>query len=166
VIRSIQWKIVLPISFLIFTGMIVLAFVQGGLTPVTIAVIITVVMLSAMMLALLVSEVVTSRMTQITRVARQIAAGKPARAIQVGANDEIGQLVRAFNEMSAELRKLIDIASDEKSTLAAVLNSITDSIIMIDTEGTIVLANPAAERNFNFNLSGAQGKRLIEVIQD
>ena len=164
--RNIHWKVAIPLALLIFIGMAILEFAWGSATFAAILTVTAVSVLSAVLCAVLVARIVTARVKQITEVAQQITAGEPGHAIYAGADDEIGQLARAFNEMSARLREFVDTVSDEKSALAAVLNSITDSIIMTDPEGSIVLANPAAERSFNFTLSKAQGKRLIEVIQD
>jgi two-component system phosphate regulon sensor histidine kinase PhoR len=50
--------------------------------------------------------------------------------------------------------------------MVTVLSSLTDGVIMTDSEENIMLVNPAAERLFNFKEEKVIGRPLIEAIQD
>ncbi|MDO8687923.1 MAG: ATP-binding protein [Dehalococcoidales bacterium] len=125
---------------------------------------------AATLLVILASVVVTRLITrpvrQITGAAEGIAAGKLDQQIPVKTTDEIGRLGRAFNEMSANIKKNIAVISDERSRLAAVMSRLTDGVVVTDAEGKIILANPATERLFNFREKDAITRPLIEAVRD
>ncbi|HEX2965466.1 MAG TPA: PAS domain S-box protein [Syntrophorhabdaceae bacterium] len=65
---------------------------------------------------------------------------------------EIFGAVASFRDVTAQKRAEEDIQR-EKDRLAAVLNGIQDDILFVDTQGKIVLANPAAIRNLDFQIT-------------
>ena len=54
----------------------------------------------------------------------------------------------------------------ERKTLNAVLNQMTDAVLIVDEGGTVQLSNPAAERLFNFKKEDISGKSIIEVLRN
>ena len=122
--------------------------------------------LLAVLAAGLIARTTTRPIRQLTRASRKIAAGQLDQKITVQKKDEIGQLASAFNEMSSNLKNMMEEVSSEKARLATVLTNMTDGVIMTDVEGRIMLANQAAERLFNFREVTAMGKPLIEAVSD
>jgi len=116
--------------------------------------------------AALIARMITRPVRQITKAAEGIAAGKLDQQISIRTKDEIGRLGRAFNEMSTSLKNTMATIVDERSKLATVLSSITDGVVMTDSEGSIVLVNPAAERLFDFEEAKVIGQPLIEAVHD
>jgi two-component system phosphate regulon sensor histidine kinase PhoR len=132
----------------------------------TIAWAIAIATLLVIVAAALVARMITRPVRQITKAAEGIASGKLDQQIQVRANDEIGRLGRAFNEMSLNLKNTMATIVDERSKLVTVLSGITDGVVMTDSEGNIALVNRAAERLFNFEEARAIGRPLIEAVHD
>ena len=122
--------------------------------------------LLVIILSAVIARMITRPVRQITEAAEGIASGKLDQQIKIQTNDEIGRLGHTFNEMSLMLKKMMTTIDDERSKLATVLSSLTDGIVMTDPEGSIVLANPAAERLFTFNEAKAKGQPLIKVVHD
>jgi two-component system phosphate regulon sensor histidine kinase PhoR len=116
--------------------------------------------------AALIARMITRPVRQITRAAEGIAAGNLDQQIQIKTNDEIGRLGHAFNEMSQNLKTTITTIIDERSNLATVLTNLTDGVVMTDSEERILLANPAAERLFDFTEANVTGLPLIEAVHD
>jgi two-component system phosphate regulon sensor histidine kinase PhoR len=116
--------------------------------------------------AALIARMITRPVRQITKAAEGIAAGKLDQQIPIRTKDEIGRLGRTFNEMSMSLKNTMATIVDERSKLATVLSSITDGVVMTDSEGSIALVNPAAERLFNFKEAKVIGQPLIEAVHD
>lgn len=116
--------------------------------------------------AALIGRMITRPLRQMAGAARGIASGQLDQQIHGQTADELGQLARAFNEMSASLKKMMAAVSAEKTKLATVLSSMTDGVVITDSEGQVVLANSAAERYFDFKEASAIGKPLIEVVRD
>jgi two-component system phosphate regulon sensor histidine kinase PhoR len=122
--------------------------------------------LLVIILTAVIARMITRPVRQITKAAEGIASGKLDQQIKIQTHDEIGRLGHTFNEMSLRLKKMMTTIDDERSKLATVLSSLTDGIVMTDPEGSIVLANPAAEHLFNFNEAKAKGQPLIKVVHD
>ncbi len=114
----------------------------------------------------LIARKTTQPIRETTKAARKIASGELEQKIPVRTDDESGQLAQAFNEMSLSLQEKITTISEERGKLETILSSMVDGVIMTDSEGTVMLTNPAAERFFNFRKDEAVGRHLIEVIND
>lgn len=132
----------------------------------TIITAIVIVALLLIMAAALIAILITRPVRQITEAAGGIASGKLDQQIPVRSKDEIGRLGRAFNEMSSSLKTTVELIENERSKLATILSSLTDGVIMTDSEGRILLANPAAERLFNFRMATVSNCPLIEAAHD
>ncbi len=100
----------------------------------------------AALLAWLLSRYIIRPIDALTGVAGAMAAGDLDRRSDPRGTDEIGRLGLAFNRMADELRETIEIISDERAKLAAILETMGDGLLVIDHEGMILLANSAAER--------------------
>jgi two-component system phosphate regulon sensor histidine kinase PhoR len=120
----------------------------------------------AVVAAWLIARTVTRPVRELTKAAQKVAAGGLGHKVTVAAKDEIGQLARAFNEMSSALKATMDNVSAEKNKLANVLASMSDGVIMTDGEGNMVLANTAAGKLFGFKEADCLNKHLIEVVHD
>lgn len=113
-----------------------------------------------------ITRMITRPVRRLKLAAERITSGEFDQQVQVHPNDEIGQLGSAFNKMSSSLKQTLETISAEKSKLAIVLSGITDGVVMTDPRGYIILANPAAEKLFNFKQATSEGKPLIEAISD
>ena len=100
----------------------------------------------AALLAWLLSRYIIRPIDALTGVAGAMAAGDLDRRSDPRGTDEIGRLGLAFNRMADELSETIEIISDERAKLAAILETMGDGLLVIDHDGLILLANSAAER--------------------
>ncbi|MBN1863043.1 MAG: HAMP domain-containing protein [Dehalococcoidales bacterium] len=120
----------------------------------------------AVLAAALISRSISQPLKQVTGAARKIAEGELNHKIPVRSGDEVGQMARAFNEMSLSLKNLVAGISGERSKLAIILSSMADGVVMTDSEGNTTFANHAAERLFGFRADKARGRNFIEVVPD
>jgi two-component system, OmpR family, phosphate regulon sensor histidine kinase PhoR len=120
----------------------------------------------AVVAAWLIARTVTRHIRRITRASKDIAAGNLGQKITISTKDEIGQLAQAFNEMSANLKTMVDTISIEKSKLAGILGNMADGVIMTDNDRDIILVNRAAGRLFGFKEESAVNRPLIEIVHD
>lgn len=162
--RSIYWKITIPILVLVLLAIGLLRSVKGGLMTIIFAAAIVVVLL--VLTAILIARMITHPVRQITKAAEGIVAGNLDQQIPIRSSDEIGQLSHAFNDMGLNLKVTIATMVDERSNLAAVLANLTDGVVMTDGDKRIILANPSAERLFNFRETNVIGHPLIEAVHD
>ena len=94
------------------------------------------------------------------------ASGELGQRLPVSANDDRGQIAQAFNEMSVNLNWMVARLLEDRSRLRTILSSMTDGVIMTDRNGNVVMANPAAERFFNFHLENCPGCSVIQLVQE
>ena len=162
--NSIYWKIILPVMALLLFAIGILVSVKSEITDIFAAVIVAAIFF--LLVAFLVTRMITGPIKRITKAADGIAAGNLDQQIPIMTNDEIGRLARAFNEMSQNLQTTMATIVDERSNLATVLANLTDGVVMTDSEESILLVNSAAEHLFNFQETNVIGHTLIEVLHD
>lgn len=86
----------------------------------------------------------------VTQSALAIGAGNLDQVVPVPSNDELGQLAEAFNTMTRQLREYRQAGTAQLLRLQqarqATINSFPDAVLILDTEGCVEMANPAAQR--------------------
>jgi PAS domain S-box-containing protein len=84
----------------------------------------------------------------VTAAAQEIGAGHLEQEVPVITHDELGQLAQAFNAMARQLRgfRQTNLARllRAQRTAQATTDSFPDPILVVDPEGRLELANPAA----------------------
>jgi len=94
----------------------------------------------------------------VTEAAVGISAGNLHQVVPYLSRDELGELSQAFNSMARGLREFRESQSARllriQQTTQATVDSFPDPVIVIDTEGRVEIANPAAGR-----LLGVQTRR-------
>jgi two-component system phosphate regulon sensor histidine kinase PhoR len=143
-----------------------LTAVEKAVRQVTVSVTIATAVATALVIlaAWIIARITTRPIRKLTTASRRITSGELGQKITIEAKDEVGELVHAFNEMSAKLKELVETISEDRTKLATILDSMADGVIMTDAEGNISLANRATEKLFN--IKEAKNKPLIEAVRD
>lgn len=93
----------------------------------------------ALILALLLGLIFASRLVRPIRAladgARRVGGGNFAHSIRVGANDELGELAAAFNEMTRDLRRAMDRLDARNRDMRLVLDNVREGLLTIDRNG-------------------------------
>ena len=92
----------------------------------------------------LVSFLIARRLKRIERSAEAIAGGDLDASVKVRTHDEIGQLADSFNAMGAKLRTAFSSIQQEKKSAETILNSLSEGVIGMAADGTVLSANPMA----------------------
>jgi signal transduction histidine kinase/HAMP domain-containing protein len=86
----------------------------------------------------------------VTESALAISAGNLDQVVPVASNDELGRVAEAFNVMARHLRDFRQSQSAQllraQQTSQATIDSFPDAVLVIDPEGQVEMANPAARR--------------------
>jgi two-component system, NtrC family, sensor histidine kinase KinB len=86
----------------------------------------------------------------LTDAATAIGAGQLHRSVPQMGRDELGRLAAAFNTMTEHLRHYRQSSADRllraQRTGQATIDSFPDPIVVVDPEGRVELANPAARQ--------------------
>jgi nitrogen fixation/metabolism regulation signal transduction histidine kinase len=101
---------------------------------------------------------------------RAVAAGDYSKRLPVTSEDELGFLVRSFNDMTRRLSKARDQARSsqqevegQRAYLETVLGSLSSGVLSISSEGELRTVNEAACQILGIDLSGQLGANLGEI---
>ncbi len=78
---------------------------------------------------------------------------------------EFSDLSRSLRAMAQQLGEQIGALTGEREKLSAVLNQMTDGVLIADPEGRVQLLNPAAERLFQLEGRKGLGRSVVEVLR-
>ena len=107
----------------------------------------------------------------LTHSVNEIQHGNLDLVVNIHSQDEVGQLARAFNDMTVSLRRLrrsdqARLLRTRHSTQLA-LDSLSDGVAICNPDGNIEIANDIAQRLFNLNPESsvnASGNDKIEEV--
>ncbi len=116
------------------------------------------------------TRVVIKPAEDLTDTVRRIGAGKLDLKIDVLSNDEIGQLSREFNKMTERLRNFeqlnIEKIIAEKHKSEAIVDSISDGLIVTDTQMRILHFNKVVAELFGVSDAAVIGMPVGDVVRD
>lgn len=124
---------------------------------------ILVLMLLIIVLGIFIARQITRPLEELVATARAVTAGDLARRSQVRGNDEIGLLSKSFNTMTEYLLQLYGQVHAEASQRAAIVESITDGIIVCDEDGQIQLVNRATRTLLELSDAQPHPRRLSDI---
>ena len=130
-------------------------------------------LVTAVLLALLVAavvsysaaELISRRLRDLTAAARRMAAGDLAARTRVTGQDEIGALGNALDQLAASLTRSLDELRGERDLLTGILSSMNEGVLVVGSDGGIVLSNPAL-REMLFVGPEAVGRSVLQVIRN
>lgn len=100
---------------------------------------------------------------------KKISEGDYSQQLDIANDNEIGELAREFNIMSEKLKtyELLNIKKlmKEKQKAEAIVESISDGIIVTDENNRLLLVNRAAEKSLCIREKDVLGKHFLEVIK-
>lgn len=111
------------------------------------------------------SRGLTRRIRRITFGAERYAREDWSEKILIDGRDELKLLANTMNQMAAALRSRIQDLESEKGKVSVILSHMNEGVIAIDRRRHCVMANPAAEKIFDFSAMNALGKSLIEITR-
>ncbi|MBN2134883.1 MAG: HAMP domain-containing protein, partial [Acidobacteria bacterium] len=106
----------------------------------------------------------TRPIQKLTLNAEQIARGNYDVSIDINRNDEIGSLVKSFNNMSLSLERQRGEIFRKNKNLESILKNASSNIITFTPKGKILTINPAAIRLLR--LDGKEEKFLGSNLSD
>jgi two-component system sensor histidine kinase ResE len=118
-----------------------------------------------------VSRRLVAPIRRLTVAAASVREGELDAQADVSSPDEVGELGRTFNEMtaslstqSAQLREAAEVQSRLRARLEALNASMSDGLVAIGPDGKILTFNPAAERLVGRGVEDVMGLPLREVL--
>jgi signal transduction histidine kinase len=100
-------------------------------------------MLAIIGLGIFIARQITRPLQELVDTAQAVTAGDLERRSRVAVQDEIGLLSNSFNGMTAHLLDLYRAVHAEASQRAAIVESITDGVVVCDPAGVVLVINRA-----------------------
>ncbi len=107
------------------------------------------------------SRRITEPIRQMTSASLEMAQGNFDRRVSTQEKGEVGALGNAFNELAHRLGQTIRELTQEKQKTGSILASMSEGVIAVDSEGRVLLVNPAL-----VNLFKIEGDVVAEPLQE
>ncbi len=91
----------------------------------------------------------------------ETSAGHTGKDLSIGVNNLAEKLAAISHDLAQERRG----AEAERKKLTLALSEISDAVIACDQKGIIILANKRAEELTGYDMTGAAGKHIDEVVR-
>lgn len=99
-----------------------------------------------------------------------VTAGDYSQQAKIMSQDEIGELANEFNNMTRRLQQYelsaLGKLMTEKNRFISIVKSISDPLIVMDSNYKIILINHASDIFFNINEENVITKHFLEVIRN
>ena len=97
--------------------------------------------LLAFLASLLVSRILSRPLREMSRAAGSIRRGNLKPRLPLQPSDDLEEISQAINIMADQLREQLEETTSDKERLAAVLNAMVEGLLVVDAQGTVLLAN-------------------------
>lgn len=101
---------------------------------------------------------------------KALKEGELNKHTEIVSEDEIGDLSKEFNDMTKRLlqfeQSTLGKLLNEKNKSVAIVKSISDPILVMDTDYKIILVNDAFEELFNLREEEIENKYFLEVVRN
>jgi two-component system phosphate regulon sensor histidine kinase PhoR len=105
------------------------------------------------------------KLGRLEQYAKKMASGKEV-SMHYEAAQPFRNLARDIETLASTLGERVQTASEEKKRLFAILESMTEGVLAVDTEQKVLFTNSALEKSFGLEKSSAQGRYFWEIFRD
>ena len=126
----------------------------------------TAVLFLAALAGYIISKKITAPITSIRKIVAGFAQGDLEKKIQAPDTQELADLADATNLMAYQLKSRIEAIDLQRSQLSAILTSMTEAVLALDSRLVITEVNPAATALLGLPLSGHIGMTIFEAVRN
>ena len=131
-----------------------------------IVLVVIIVAIFAAAISLIVSERISRPIEQMKQTAKKFASGELDLRVPLPKPAELVELAEALNEMARQLQDRIRTITQQRNETEAVLSSMTEGVLAVDSEGHVVSINKAAAHFLKINQDEAHGRNIEEVVRN
>jgi signal transduction histidine kinase len=107
-----------------------------------------------------IGDLLSRSLLAITSGVEKLTAGREEVNLAVSGHDELGTLAEKFNRLSRQVLSERNRWENERGGLFKALRSMTDAIILIDADATILFSNTEAQARLGLSPSASEGRPL------
>ena len=111
----------------------------------------------------IVSRSVAEPLRALIAVARDLTRFEETK--DLAQTDDVGRLTLSVNLLAPRLKEAFGALQTEKTRVEAILASLNEVVLALDSSCKVLLANTSLERFFGVSPSDACGKNILEVIR-
>jgi two-component system, OmpR family, phosphate regulon sensor histidine kinase PhoR len=121
---------------------------------------------AAFFIAYLFSNRISRRIRRLQRFAENLLDSPDVDVLEPEADDELGALSRSLNAMVIRLRDLIDRLRIESSRREAILGSMVDGVLAIDSEMRLLFSNASFSGIVGSTAAPVERTPLLSLVRD
>lgn len=100
---------------------------------------------------------------RLMRAARELGAGQVATRIEVGRDDELGELARILNSSAQRLQERMAEGARERARGEAILAAMEEGLLAVDQRGIVLVANERLCQSLG--LADPRGRHFVEAVR-
>jgi two-component system phosphate regulon sensor histidine kinase PhoR len=116
-------------------------------------------------LSLILARRLSLPLEELKRGARRFAGGDLSRKLPLSGTDELGSLAEALNHMAEQLEDQIHTLRRQQQEQEAILSSMVEGVMAVDTEGRLINLNRAGARMLGVSAEAVQSMTTQEVVK-
>lgn len=116
------------------------------------------------LIVILKTKMITESIREIASFSKEVAEGNLKRRLLLNEKDELGELGRNISNMAQELNIRLKQSEQEKNKLEAILENMSDGLILTNVKGQIILYNTAFKNLLSIKQE-IEGKTLMETLR-
>jgi len=120
-----------------------------------------VLLVPTLAIAYFLTRSITLPLSRLRGMTARVASGDLAYRTSVRRKDELGDLATSLNGMAGQLESQVEQLASEKERLAQVLTAMSEGVVVVDADGRLLRANPAAETILGTELEAHAGSPLV-----
>jgi PAS domain S-box-containing protein len=136
----------------------------------TILVLTTIAIIGGFLTALFSTNRFLKPIFSLTQTIKLVKAGDLNQQAKIITKDEIGELAQEFNSMTKRLQQYeqstLGKLLAEKNKSLAIVNSISDPLVVLDTDYRVVMLNKAFEKFFSVSEDDLTNRHFLEGIRN
>lgn len=125
-----------------------------------------IVAIVAACLSLGISRKISKPLEELKTGAERFASGDMSHKLPRGKCLEMDAVANAMNQMAGEIDKRIQMICRQRNEHKAVLSSMSEAVLAIDSEQRLITLNASAAKMIGVDISNAKGRILQEIIRN
>jgi two-component system, OmpR family, phosphate regulon sensor histidine kinase PhoR len=118
------------------------------------------------LISLIVSRMISKPIERLKEEAEYFIRGDFNYRLPSSDIEEIGSLNESMRNMARQLYARINIITQQRTEIEAILSSMVEGVIAVDTDEHIIIMNNAAGLMFGCNPSAVQGRSIQEAVRN
>jgi len=113
-----------------------------------------------------ISQKLVMPLREMRDTSERFASGELDIRLSIPANEEMAALAESMNLMAKQLNERIKTIANQKNEIEAILTSMTESLLAVNSDEKIIKINQAAMKLLNIEDKEVFGKSIQEVIRN